>query len=423
MSWQFSIFGLLFLVVTAIAVGVTVQGRRRSFPGAEFFILFMTSAAFWSLTSALEWFVALPDEKAFWSQISYFGIVNAAPAFFCFVLAYSGFERLLVKRNVLLVWIIPVITLLIALTNRWHGWNWPSYAMIQHPSGNYMYYEHGPSFWVLTAYSYMLNLASGILLLRMSGKLFRLYQTQSLIIFAAVMIPWIGNVLYNTRIVAIIDLTPAAFTFTGMLLWWNMKQFYLFDILPVARESLFTTIKELVIVLDAHGRIIDMNPSAQKHFGFVSIPIGTPAEEAFASWDQFRKFVGTDILSEMDLECPAAVTGSRWFAAAKTTLTASNESPAGVLIMCREVTVQKRIQQDRELLIKELRDALASVKTLSGLLPICATCKKIRNDEGYWQQVEGYVAEHTDATFTHGICPDCAEKALAAFMHQKKIFG
>jgi AmiR/NasT family two-component response regulator len=58
----------------------------------------------------------------------------------------------------------------------------------------------------------------------------------------------------------------------------------------------------------------------------------------------------------------------------------------------------------------ELQEALDKVKTLSGLLPICAACKKIRNDGGYWQQVEEYIHEHSNADFTHGICPECARK-------------
>lgn len=64
----------------------------------------------------------------------------------------------------------------------------------------------------------------------------------------------------------------------------------------------------------------------------------------------------------------------------------------------------------RQQLISQLQDALARVKRLSGLLPICAWCKKIRDDQGYWNHVEAYIAEHTDADFTHGICPDCAKK-------------
>jgi DNA-binding NtrC family response regulator len=63
-------------------------------------------------------------------------------------------------------------------------------------------------------------------------------------------------------------------------------------------------------------------------------------------------------------------------------------------------------------LIAELEAALSKVKTLSGLLPICSACKKIRDDRGYWNQVEGYIQEHTDARFTHSYCPECAQKYL-----------
>ena len=67
------------------------------------------------------------------------------------------------------------------------------------------------------------------------------------------------------------------------------------------------------------------------------------------------------------------------------------------------VAAQKR-------LIAQLEEALSKVKTLSGLLPICSGCNKIRDDKGYWSQVEGYIQEHTDAQFTHGLCPDCIRK-------------
>ena len=61
-------------------------------------------------------------------------------------------------------------------------------------------------------------------------------------------------------------------------------------------------------------------------------------------------------------------------------------------------------------MIHELQEALLKVKTLSGLLPICASCKKIRDDKGYWNQIEGYISEHSEAQFSHSICPECARK-------------
>lgn len=65
---------------------------------------------------------------------------------------------------------------------------------------------------------------------------------------------------------------------------------------------------------------------------------------------------------------------------------------------------------------EELNKALAKVKLLSGFLPICASCKKIRNDQGYWQQIESYIHEHSEAEFSHGICPDCIKKLYPDYL-------
>lgn len=70
--------------------------------------------------------------------------------------------------------------------------------------------------------------------------------------------------------------------------------------------------------------------------------------------------------------------------------------------------------------IEELQTALEQIKTLKGFLPICASCKKIRNDKGYWEQVESYISSHSDAQFSHGICPDCVQKLYGDLLTQKK---
>ncbi len=75
-----------------------------------------------------------------------------------------------------------------------------------------------------------------------------------------------------------------------------------------------------------------------------------------------------------------------------------------------DISERKAVEEERERLIDELQEALVTVKTLSGLLPICSNCKKIRNDEGYWEQVEAYIVKHSGAQFTHSICPECMAK-------------
>lgn len=84
-----------------------------------------------------------------------------------------------------------------------------------------------------------------------------------------------------------------------------------------------------------------------------------------------------------------------------------------------DITRRKQIEEEREGLIHELRDALSKIRALRGLLPICASCKKIRNDEGYWEQIEVYIRDHSEADFSHGICPECAKKLYPEYYKEK----
>ena len=70
----------------------------------------------------------------------------------------------------------------------------------------------------------------------------------------------------------------------------------------------------------------------------------------------------------------------------------------------------KQADEEKSKIIKELQKALDKVKTLSGMLPICASCKKIRDDKGYWNKIEAYIEKHSEAEFSHGICPECAKE-------------
>ncbi|MGH7940397.1 MAG: PAS domain S-box protein [Limisphaerales bacterium] len=93
----------------------------------------------------------------------------------------------------------------------------------------------------------------------------------------------------------------------------------------------------------------------------------------------------------------------------------------GASVIARDITSRKREECERIKLIQELTEALGKAKTLVGLLPICAGCKRIRDDQGYWQQVEAYITEHSEAVFTHGICPECIKANKAHNEDEKEI--
>lgn len=91
----------------------------------------------------------------------------------------------------------------------------------------------------------------------------------------------------------------------------------------------------------------------------------------------------------------------------------------GVWILAKAQIKRDLVSEEKERLIQELQDTLGEVKTLSGLIPICANCKKIRDDSGYWNQIETYIEARSEADFSHGICPECAAKLYPEFDHYK----
>ena len=85
----------------------------------------------------------------------------------------------------------------------------------------------------------------------------------------------------------------------------------------------------------------------------------------------------------------------------------------------RDITDLKKIEKEKEMLITGLREALFTIRTLQGILPICASCKRIRDDKGSWTQIESYISKHSEAEFTHSICPECAEKLYPEYQRKK----
>jgi PAS domain S-box-containing protein len=81
-----------------------------------------------------------------------------------------------------------------------------------------------------------------------------------------------------------------------------------------------------------------------------------------------------------------------------------------IFCICRDISNRKKAEKEREELIKRLRDSLAEIKTLRGILPFCSFCKKIRDDKGYWEQVDIYINKHFEADISHSICPECFKK-------------
>jgi len=89
--------------------------------------------------------------------------------------------------------------------------------------------------------------------------------------------------------------------------------------------------------------------------------------------------------------------------------------------IAKDISERKKKEEALKELISSLQKAIEEIKTLKGIVPICCHCKKIRDDEGYWEQVEAYVSKHTEAQFSHGICPDCIKKLYPELCNDESI--
>lgn len=180
-------------------------------------------------------------------------------------------------------------------------------------------------------------------------------------------------------------------------------------------ERLFNAMPEGVALIDKSGHIRNVNKAYEHIFGFTReevlgrnvTSISVPQEyiaEVNDSLEAVMNGVGISLETRRVRKEGTVIDLS--IIATPIDLGADQRM---VYAIYRDITQRKRSEKEREELIEQLQKAIAEVKTLSGLLPVCAWCKKVRDDQGYYHQIETYIAAHSGATFTHGICPDCLE--------------
>jgi PAS domain S-box-containing protein len=184
-------------------------------------------------------------------------------------------------------------------------------------------------------------------------------------------------------------------------------------------KSLFEnshTIK--LIIAPENGQILDANLSACRFYGYTKEQLKSlkitdinilSEEEVFlemqhARLEQRNYFLFRHRLANGMIKDVEAFSGPIIFFGRKV-----------LYSIIHDISEKKQLESEKERLNASLETAIEEIKTLKGILPICASCKKIRNDKGYWEQIEAYISDHSDAEFSHSICPDCIKKLYPDF--------
>ncbi len=309
MSWEYTPYGLPYVVSGAVSLAVALAAwARRGVRGALPFALFMFAMAEWSIGNALEMFNASLEGKGFWAALEYVGIACVAPAWFAVGVELSGRREWLSRRNVALLFVIPVITQLFVWTNQYHGLM--RYDIRLDTSGPFSVITktYGPWFWVMTAYSYVLLAVGTVMIARTLLGRPQPYRGQAAVFIAGAAAPWVANVMYVSRLSPIprLDITPIAFTVTGLAMAWGLFRYRLLDIVPVAWATVVERMSAGVVVADGQGRVVDVNPAAEGMTGWrADRAMGRPLSEVLAAWprvaEAYRDLAGEGGSSEAGL--------------------------------------------------------------------------------------------------------------------------
>lgn len=284
----------------AVVLALHAQ-RHRSAPGAVAFIALMLGAGWWSLAYALSLLDISQEAKFFWFRTRAFGFVTVPTAWFILALLQSDKRKWVTGRNVVLLAIVPACTLLLIWTHGWQTVYWEKIGFEQ--IGPFTVVDVTPSvlYYAHLLYSYLLMALGAFLFLRLALRSSRLYRRQSLVLVVGVLAPLVGDVLSSFELLPILpwlDLTPFFFVLTGVAMFWALFRLQLLDLAPVARDAIFRSMSDGVIVLDADNRMVDINPVAEGILSCsASEAIGKPAQQVLSRWpdlvERYRRIAET----------------------------------------------------------------------------------------------------------------------------------
>ncbi|MBN1146564.1 MAG: PAS domain S-box protein, partial [Anaerolineales bacterium] len=231
--------------------------------------------------------------KIFWDNFQLFGGLVYALGTLVFALRYTGCQFSNPKRAWSLLTIIPATYILLAYTDGWHGLIHPEAWLIPGEPFSELSYDFTLSTWVIFIYFAVLLLISVYTLVSAFVNASSLYRKQVGLIVIGALIPLIG--LYLTIMGVTLsfhrDTTPLTFALGNLLIAWGLFRFRLFDVVPVARDTVIENMRDMLIVLDAQDRVVDLNKAARKALlgqSSASV-IGQPAREIFSTWPSLMK--------------------------------------------------------------------------------------------------------------------------------------
>jgi PAS domain S-box-containing protein len=289
MQFNFPWFSLIYLVSAILTlVLATVIWKRQFDKGAAPFTVLLFAMSVWTTTALLEAGAIDIPTKIIFAKAEYLALVSSGALSLTFILEYTHSEWIKRRRNRVLLWIIPVLSLAMVWTNELHGLVWSNIYLNQSANWSISVYEHGPLYWLVPAYQYLLYTGGILVLIRHGRRRQGTYRRQVIWLLAGSLVPIAGSLIYITGESPIkgFDLTPVAIGVMGVIYAFTIFHFRLLDSLPTATTAFVKNLQDGFLLLDSENYIISVNPATRRILG--EAPGGLVGQKLEKVWPELK---------------------------------------------------------------------------------------------------------------------------------------
>ncbi|MCB2202515.1 response regulator [bacterium] len=353
---HFSISGLIMILASLSTLFLVFFTRRKDVPGKAYFLAFLSASSIWSFFGGLEDMVNSVSSKILMSQLSYFGVVSVSVFFYLFTIHFIQRKRKISKSGKILIWVVPVIVLVAALTNNLHGWVWPSITRLANTPTARVAYGTGPFKILIAIYSYLFLVLSYVAIARQRKTSHRKEQRQMTLLLWMLLIPTLANAWYLSGITpGLLDITPVAFIVSGAMMTVNIFYLGFLQIQPVAWDKLFDIMDEGVLIFDNNYHLVIANQSAQSIF---TLPSGN-----LQTWHNTSpKLHGLYTILESGGDRADLSLGDKIYRINCTPILDRNDDDMGQMVILLDITEEVRAKRklERQSRLRELIIAITS---------------------------------------------------------------
>jgi diguanylate cyclase (GGDEF)-like protein/PAS domain S-box-containing protein len=331
--------------------------------------LLLLSMAVWSGFYATRWMDIPLEAKVFWFDLMYIGVSALPTLFLLFVLAFTHNDIWLTKRNLILLSIQPIASILLQWSNKYHHLFYLSVKAIQENDFMTVEFIRGPWYFANIVYSYAIL---GIAILVLSQGALRsgpLYLNQYRLILIGSLLPWAASIYSEFKFIEWrgLDLAPLTFGLTGIIFAFSILRTRFMNLIPVARSHLIENMQDGVLVLDAQNRIVDINPAMENFLGKgPSSYIGKFASEIFNAWVDETNPLWDEMETRAELKFPNDP--SRYLDLRVAPLYDRNELLNGRLMVFRDITERKQVEKRLRYVNDRLQGQLIEIGLLQSKL-------------------------------------------------------